>query len=73
VKKSSLSLIVASSLCLLSACGGGGGTPPPPAQATHFSITGPAYIPTGTFFNLTVTAPGRLHKSDTEQRAPALG
>jgi hypothetical protein len=56
VKKSSLSLIVASSLCLLSACGGGGGTPPPPAQATHFSVSGPANIPTGTFFNVTVTA-----------------
>ena len=56
MKKSSLSLIVASSLCLLSACGGGGGTPPPPAQATHFSVSGPANIPTGTFFNVTVTA-----------------
>jgi hypothetical protein len=57
VKKSSLSLIVTSSLCLLSACGGGGGgTPPPPAPATHFSVTGPANIPTGTFFNVTVTA-----------------
>ena len=52
---SPLSLIVASSLCLLSACGGGAGTPPP-APATHFSVAAPAYIPTGTFFNVTVTA-----------------
>jgi hypothetical protein len=56
MKKSALSLIIASSLCLLNACGGSGGTPPPPATAIHFSVTGPAYIPTGTFFNFTVTA-----------------
>jgi len=56
MNKSSLLLIVASSLCLLSACGGGGQTPPPPAKATHFSVSSPANIPTGTFFAFTVTA-----------------
>lgn len=56
MNKSSLSLIAVSSLCLFNACGGGGGTPPPPAKATHFSVSSPANIPTGTFFNFTVTA-----------------
>ena len=55
MNKSSLSLIVVSSLCL-SACGGSGGTLPPPAKATHFSVSSPGNIPSGTFFNFTVTA-----------------
>ena len=42
---------------LLSACGGGGGTPPPPpATATHFSISGPANVPSAVNFQFTVTA-----------------
>lgn len=58
VTKSWKFLILASSLSLLDACGGGGAgaPPPPPAVATHFLISGPANIPTGTFLTLTVTA-----------------
>lgn len=54
--KSSIFLILASSLLLLDACGGGAPPPPPPPVATHFSVTAPANIPTGTFFSFTVTA-----------------
>jgi hypothetical protein len=59
MKKSSLLLILASSLSLLNGCGSGGGTPPPPPPppvTTHVSVSGPAFTPSGTSFNFTVTA-----------------
>jgi pectate lyase-like protein len=62
MKKFSLFLFLASSLSLLNACGGGGGTTtpsPPPAPtvtAVHFSVSGPANVPSGISFNFTVTA-----------------
>jgi probable HAF family extracellular repeat protein len=47
-------------LCLLGACGSSGGVglhvPPPVDVATHFSVTAPAAVTTGTAFNFTVTA-----------------
>jgi hypothetical protein len=60
VKKSSLILVPALSLGLLSGCGGGGSpiqVPPPIVQvATHFSVSAPANVPSGTSLNFTVTA-----------------
>jgi hypothetical protein len=58
MKKSCLFLVLCSCVGLLVDCGGGGGTPPPPPTATHFSVSAPAYIPSGTFFKFTVTALG---------------
>jgi hypothetical protein len=54
--KKSLPLLLLASLGALSACGGGGSPPPPPATATHFSIKGPANIPSAVASQFTVTA-----------------
>jgi hypothetical protein len=55
MKRCSLLLFIACSLSLLGGCGGGsvssGG-----GVTTHFSVSGPANIPSGTPFNFTVTA-----------------
>ena len=60
------SMLLACSLSLVGACGGGSGggnsgggvlpPSPPGTNATHFSVAGPANIPSGTHFNFTVTA-----------------
>src|SRR5436190_9137341 len=56
--KRSLPFLFPALLGLLNACGGGGGTTttPPPAPATHFSVSGPANIPSAISFKFTVTA-----------------
>ena len=50
-----LLLLLVPTLIFLSGCGGGsvssGG-----GEVTHFSVSGPTYIPSGTSFNFTVTA-----------------
>jgi len=61
MKKSSLLLFLASSLTLLHGCGSSSGTPPPPPPppppvTTHVSVSGPAFTPSGTSLNFTVTA-----------------
>ena len=53
--KRSLPFLLLAVLGLLNACGGGG-TPPPPPTPTHFSVSGPANIPSATSFPFTVTA-----------------
>src|SRR5207245_9260688 len=52
--KRSLPLLLLASLGALSACGGGSSSPP--ATATHFSVKGPANIPSAISFQLRVTA-----------------
>jgi hypothetical protein len=55
--KRSLPFLFFALLGLLNACGGGGGTTTTPSPtATHFSVNGPTYIPSGASFNFTVTA-----------------
>src|SRR6266404_2888797 len=56
--KRSLPFLVVALLDLLNACGGGGsGTPTTPsAPATHFTVSGPANIPSAISFQFTVTA-----------------
>ena len=54
MKRSASILLLASSVSLFVACGGGGGNPG--GGATHFSVSGPANIPSGTPFKFTVTA-----------------
>src|SRR5215467_7833085 len=56
--RKSLPLLLLASLGALSACGGTGSPspPPPPATAIHFSIKGPANIPSAVAFQFTVTA-----------------
>jgi len=56
--KRSQPFLVLALLGLLNACGGGGGGTPttPSASATHFSVSGPANIPSAISFQLTVTA-----------------
>jgi hypothetical protein len=65
MRKYSLSLFLASSLSLLGACGGGGSSNSGGGNATHFSVSGPANIPSGTFFNFIVTALDASNKSVT--------
>ena len=59
MRKCSL-LVLACILSFLSACGGsggsGGGVNSGGSAATHFSVSAPANIPSGTPFNMTVTA-----------------
>jgi hypothetical protein len=83
MKRSRLFVFLASSLSLLNACGGGGGTPPPLSVTVtpiHFSVSGPANIPSGISFNFTVTAldasnntvtaySGTVHFSSTDPHA----
>ncbi len=54
--KRSLPFLPLALLGLLNACGGGSTTTTPPATATHFSVSGPANIPSATSFQFTVTA-----------------
>ncbi len=55
--KRSLPFLFLALLCLLNACGGGGGTiTTAPSTATHFSVTGPANIPSAISFQFTVMA-----------------
>jgi hypothetical protein len=56
--KRSLPFLLLALLGLFNACGGGsGGTPTTPsAPATHFSVSGPANIPSAISFQFTVTA-----------------
>ena len=79
--KRSLPFLFFALLGLLNACGGGGGTTTtPPPSATHFSVNGPTYIPSGTSFNFTVTAldasnngvtsfSGTVHFTSTDPKA----
>ncbi|MGA2455980.1 MAG: glycosyl hydrolase family 28-related protein [Terriglobales bacterium] len=80
MKRSSRLLFLASSLGFLAACGGGGGTTTTPQPATHFSVRGPANIPSAISFNFTVTAldasnnpvtdyPGTVHFTSTDPNA----
>jgi hypothetical protein len=55
MKRSALFLLLAATLSLFGGCGGGG-VKPGGGGATHFSVTVPAYIPSGTSFHITVTA-----------------
>src|SRR5262252_2656508 len=48
-------LFLATTLSLVGGCGGGKGSPGG-GEATHFAVSGPANIPSGTPFNFTVTA-----------------
>src|SRR5216683_1178117 len=74
-------VLLASSLSFLGACGGsgGGGVNSGGSGATHFAISAPANIPSGTPFNLTVTAldasnqsaasySGTVHFTSTDSR-----
>jgi len=54
--KSSPPFLPLALLGLLNACGGGGTPPPPPPTAPHFSVSGPINIPSGIYFQFTVTA-----------------
>jgi polygalacturonase len=65
MRKYWLSLFLASSLSLLGACGGGGSSNSGGGNATHCSVSGPANIPSGTFFNFIVTALDASNKSVT--------
>lgn len=68
-------------LSLLEGCGGGSSSPPPPPPvATHFSVSAPSNIPSGTSFNFTVTAldasnntvttySGTVHFTSTDSKA----
>src|SRR5262245_17189729 len=49
-------LLLSSALGLLDACGGGGSTNPGSLGPTHFSVSGPVNIPSGTPFFFSVTA-----------------
>jgi Pectate lyase superfamily protein len=75
-------LVLVSSSGFLGACGGGGGstTTPSPPLATHFSVNGPANIPSAISFEFTVTAldpsnntltnyPGTIHFTSTDPNA----
>ncbi len=81
--KRSLPFLFLVLLGLLNACGGGGTsttpTPPPPI-ATHFSVSGPANVPSATSFQFTVTAldasnhsvtnySGTMHFTSTDPRS----
>jgi hypothetical protein len=79
--KRSLAFLVLAFLGLLNACGGGGGTPTTPsAPATHFSVSGPANIPSAISFQFIVTAldasnhtvtnySGTVHFTSTDPRS----
>lgn len=82
--KSALILFLPLGLGLLSGCGGGGSpiqVPPPVGQvATHFSVSAPANVPSGTPLNFTVTAldasnatvttyAGTVHFTSTDPKA----
>jgi hypothetical protein len=57
MRKSRLLLTSICSLCLLNGCGSGGAsTTSPSPVATHFSVTAPAGVTSGSSFSLTVTA-----------------
>jgi hypothetical protein len=71
-------------LTLLESCGAGSSSPPPPPPpppvVTHFSISAPSNISSGTSFNFTVTAldasnnavmtySGRVHLTSTDSKA----
>ena len=55
MKESMLHLAFIGAACLLNACGGSGGSTQS-GVATHFSVTAPAAVSIGEFFNLTITA-----------------
>ena len=55
MKESMLLLAFIGAACLLNACGGSGGSTQS-GVATHFSVTAPAAVSIGEFFNLTITA-----------------
>jgi len=80
--KRSLPFLLLALLGLFNACGGGsGGTPTTPsAPATHFSVSGPANIPSAISFQFTVTAldasnhmvtnySGTVHFNSTDPRS----
>ena len=79
--KRSLPFLFLALLGLLNACGGGGGTTTtPPPTATHFSVSGPANIPSAISFQFTVTAldasnhavtnySGTVHFTSTDPRS----
>ena len=58
MKKYLLFPFLAATLGLLNGCGGAVATspPPPPPTASHFSVSAPGNVPTGTSLNFTVAA-----------------